>query len=78
MKKSQLVIAAAALTGALAIAAPSFGQAAPSNPVPGKGQPAGPRNPRPGKKLGPQDGSGPIHLPGTGGGTGAGQRGPRR
>ncbi len=31
-----------------------------------------------GKKLGPQDGSGPIHTPGTGGGTGKGQRGPRR
>lgn len=31
-----------------------------------------------GKKSGPQDGSGPIHQPGTGGGTGKGQRGPRR
>lgn len=31
-----------------------------------------------GKKTGPQDGSGPIHQPGTGGGTGKGQRGPRR
>ena len=39
------------------------------------GQQAGQRK---GKKTGPQDGSGPIHQPGTGGGTGAGQRGPRR
>lgn len=31
-----------------------------------------------GKRTGPQDGSGPIHSPGTGGGTGKGQRGPRR
>ncbi len=31
-----------------------------------------------GKKTGPADGSGPIHQPGTGGGTGKGQRGPRR
>ena len=29
---------------------------------------------RAGKKLGPQDGSGPIHQPGTGGGTGVGRR----
>lgn len=31
-----------------------------------------------GKRTGPKDGSGPIHTPGTGGGTGKGQRGPRR
>ncbi|MGQ9916773.1 MAG: hypothetical protein ACUVS7_05085 [Bryobacteraceae bacterium] len=31
-----------------------------------------------GKRTGPKDGSGPIHPPGTGGGTGKGQRGPRR
>ncbi len=33
---------------------------------------------RSGKKTGPQDGSGPIHTPGTGGGTGAGKRNGRR
>ncbi|MDX1978818.1 MAG: hypothetical protein SFV51_01015 [Bryobacteraceae bacterium] len=27
-----------------------------------------------GKRTGPQDGSGPIHTPGTGGGNGGGQR----
>jgi hypothetical protein len=27
-----------------------------------------------GKRAGPQDGSGPIHTPGTGGGNGGGQR----
>ena len=31
-----------------------------------------------GKRLGPQDGTGPIHTPGTGGGTGAGRRAGRR
>lgn len=31
-----------------------------------------------GQRTGPKDGSGPIHSPGTGGGTGKGQRGPRR
>jgi len=31
-----------------------------------------------GKKMGPRDGSGPLHPPGTGGGTGAGQRKGRR
>jgi hypothetical protein len=34
-------------------------------------QQAGQQN---GKRTGPQDGSGPIHTPGTGGCTGAGQR----
>lgn len=33
---------------------------------------------RQGKKTGPQDGSGPIHQPGTGGGNGGGRRGGRR
>jgi hypothetical protein len=44
-------------------------------PSPGSGQQQGVRK---GKKAGPMDGSGPIHPPGTGGGTGAGQRGPKR
>jgi hypothetical protein len=33
---------------------------------------------RAGKKAGPQDGSGPIHQPGTGGGNGAGKRSGRK
>lgn len=33
---------------------------------------------RHGKKLGPQDGTGPIHTPGTGGGTGTGRRAGRK
>lgn len=37
-----------------------------------QGSKAGARN---GKKAGPQDGSGPIHTPGTGGGNGGGRRG---
>ena len=44
-------------------------------PPRGSGQEKGARK---GKKAGPQDGSGPIHQPGTGGGKGTGQRGPRR
>lgn len=36
------------------------------------------QTPAKGKKMGPQDGSGPIHPPGTGGGTGTGQRRGRR
>lgn len=44
-------------------------------PSQGAGQEKGARK---GKKMGPQDGSGPIHPPGTGGGKGSGQRGPRR
>jgi hypothetical protein len=43
----------------------------------GQGQGQGKQG-KQGKKMGPQDGSGPIHTPGTGGGTGRGQRGPRR
>lgn len=43
----------------------------------GSGNPVGQMGAK-GKKQGPQDGSGPIHTPGTGGGTGKGQRGPRR
>jgi hypothetical protein len=44
-----------------------------TNP-PGKGQGQGQRQMK-GKRTGPQDGSGPIHSPGTGGGSGAGNRG---
>lgn len=49
----------------------------PTFPQRGNGQGQG-QGKKQGKKLGPQDGSGPIHTPGTGGGTGRGQRGPRR
>lgn len=70
MKKSlaMLILAAVTSLGAAAQSAPPFqgGQAGKSAP--------GAR----GKKTGPQDGTGPIHQPGTGGGTGRGQRGPRR
>jgi len=68
----------ATVTFAMFTLAPVFAQAQPApNPNPGTtaGQKLGKRQ---GKILGPQDGSGPIHTPGTGGGTGRGQRGPRR
>jgi hypothetical protein len=48
---------------------PRFGQTGTTCPQAGA---------RKGKKLGPQDGTGPIHAPGTGGGTGAGRRAGRR
>lgn len=70
MKKTLAMMILAAMTaiGAYAQSTPPFG---PGNS--GKAQ-QGVK----GKKTGPQDGSGPIHQPGTGGGTGKGQRGPRR
>ena len=64
MKKSHLASATMFLFGAGSIFAfdpPRFGQNGKQNPNQGQ---------RNGKKLGPQDGSGPIHQPGTGGGTG--------
>jgi hypothetical protein len=48
-------------------------------PVPNPNGPQGSQSgQRGGKKLGPQDGSGPIHQPGTGGGTGLGRRAGRK
>ncbi len=44
----------------------------------GQGQGQGQKIGQRGKRTGPQDGSGPIHSPGTGGGSGAGQRRGRR
>jgi hypothetical protein len=68
MKKSILtVVAIAAMLAGAALA-----QSNPSpNPHPAPGQKCEQRQ---GKKLGPQDGTGPIHTPGTGGGTGTGRR----
>ncbi len=62
------------LTLAMILAAgASFAIDPPQNcPTPGQGQQQGQMK---GKRGGPQDGSGPIHSPGTGGGAGAGNRG---
>jgi hypothetical protein len=66
MKKSIVTLAAIGTMWAVA----AFGQTSPSrDPAPGQKF-----EQRQGKKLGPQDGKGPIHTPGTGGGTGAGRR----
>ena len=76
MKSSKVVITALSMILAFALAAPA--QNPPTtcpNPDSQQGQRKGPSN---GKKMGPQDGSGPIHTPGTGGGTGSGQRRGRR
>ncbi len=74
MKKSYLAIGTLLLTTAGSVFAfdpPRFGQNGRGSSNQTQGRKAGQRN---GKKTGPQDGSGPIHQPGTGGGTGAGQR----
>lgn len=70
MKKALAILIFAAVTsvGVFAQATPPYRGGKSSATVPGAK----------GKKSGPQDGSGPIHQPGTGGGTGKGQRGPRR
>ncbi len=70
MKKilAMLILAAVTSIGASAQSTPPFRGGNGSASVPGAK----------GKKTGPQDGSGPIHQPGTGGGAGKGQRGPRR
>lgn len=76
MQTTRIFITTLSMTLALALAAPAQNY---PTPQPGcnsqQGQRKGPSN---GKKLGPQDGSGPIHTPGTGGGTGAGNRRGRR
>ncbi len=72
MKTTKAILSAFALMAALAVAAPA--QTTP-NPAPGNGSPRQERQGmNKGKKSGPQDGSGPIHQPGTGGGSGAGNR----
>lgn len=70
MKKTlaMLVLAAVTSIGAYAQATPPFRGGKGATTAPGAK----------GKRTGPKDGSGPIHQPGTGGGTGRGQRGPRR
>jgi hypothetical protein len=70
MKKTIAMIILAALT--------AIGSYAQSTPPFGPGNSGNTQQGAKGKKTGPQDGSGPIHQPGTGGGTGRGQRGPRR
>lgn len=64
MKKTYLAIATLFVMTAGSVVIPA--QVAPCT-----GQQQGQRN---GKKLGPQDGSGPIHQPGTGGGARRGRR----
>jgi len=71
MKKTYLAIATLFLMTAGSTIIPA--QVNPQAPCTGQQQ--GQRN---GKKLGPQDGSGPIHQPGTGGGNGGGARRGRR
>jgi hypothetical protein len=70
MKKTLAMMILAAMT--------AIGSYAQSTPPFGPGNSGNPQQGAKGKKSGPQDGSGPIHQPGTGGGTGKGQRGPRR
>ncbi len=74
MKKTYLAMATLLFTmtgAALAFDTPTWCQ--------GTGRQQGQTgNQKKGKQLGPKDGSGPIHTPGTGGGTGAGQRRGRR
>lgn len=72
MKKTLLTIALAAFS---ATAIPAQTTTVPA--ANGQGQQKGQLK-KQGTKAGPQDGSGPIHTPGTGSGTGRGQRGPCR
>ncbi|MCC7175290.1 MAG: hypothetical protein IT159_08850 [Bryobacterales bacterium] len=69
MKKTYLAVATLMFTmtgAALALDPPRYGKQNGQQ----QGQPADRGN---GRQAGPRDGSGPIHEPGTGGGTGAGQ-----
>lgn len=67
--KKQLAIATMMLT--FAAMTPAYSQwGYGMDPVQAQGQQLGKRK---GNKTGPQDGTGPIHEPGTGGGAGAGQ-----
>jgi uncharacterized membrane protein (UPF0127 family) len=69
MKKIHLAIATLFLMTAGSIVA-----SAQTNPCPNPNCPGPQQGKGNGKRLGPKDGSGPQHEPGTGGGTGAGQR----
>lgn len=73
MKNTIITLALAALA-ATSVYAQAPAAPAASNQEQHKGQ----MKQQKGKRTGPMDGSGPIHTPGTGGGTGRGQRGPRR
>lgn len=73
MKKSILAtMAFLTLAGAAALAQTTPAPTPTPNP---NGPHAGQRG---GRRLGPQDGSGPIHQPGTGGGSGLGRRAGRK
>jgi hypothetical protein len=69
MQRIRIAIATVVMMTAGAVL--TYADITPPQPQPGSGQQQGKRN---GKKLGKQDGSGPQHTPGTGGGTGAAQR----
>jgi hypothetical protein len=79
MNKSFLAVATLLVMSAGAVLAfdpPRYGQNGKNgntSQTPGRKQ-----GDRQGKKLGPQDGSGPIHQPGTGGGSGVGRRAGRK
>lgn len=73
MKNTIITLALAAL-----VATAAYGQAPAVPATPNQGQNKGQMKRQKGKTTGSMDGSGPIHTPGTGGGTGRGQRGPRR
>ncbi len=79
MKKSHLAVAALFLLGSGSVygfVPPRAGNCTQDPSLcQGPGQQQGQRN---GRKMGPQDGTGPIHEPGTGGGMGAGQRNGRK
>jgi hypothetical protein len=76
MKRMIAIAALTLMTGSMfAYNGPRYGQNGGSCPNGNTGQQQGQRK---GKKIGPQDGSGPLHTPGTGGGSGAGQRRGRR
>ena len=71
MKKSILAVMAFLIVAGTAALAQSTQVPAPHPQGPNAGQ-------RDGRKTGPQDGSGPIHQPGTGGGSGQGRRAGRK
>jgi hypothetical protein len=76
MKKMFVAMAALAILTAGTISLPAQTTTPNPNPAPGAGQKK--QGQRKGKKLGAQDGSGPVHQPGTGGGNGGGGRRGRR
>ncbi len=73
MTRIRTAVAALALMMGGAMVAPSQ-NTPPANPGNGPVQ----KQQKGGKKIGPRDGSGPIHTPGAGGGNGGGHRRGRR